>query len=225
MNSPSMTLADLRHLAIHQLEPWMVYAPWRSTKDYAQRRIHQRVDNASKDFRGWRVSVESTADARQALNQNRLRCQKSFYFGTVGSFEGATLEAQAYRDSCEKALGLVPWRLKKLEHVEDAFAVSGIVLNVGKRAPFWIYRQNGRRLIGSIAQLGLRGAYTWLAERVAEIEGTASVPSDIPMPLLTADQEAGLIAYGIAQMELEVERQHSKQWAVDYVAKHAPRNK
>jgi len=217
MNSPSMTLADLRHLTIDQLEPWMVYAPWRLTKDYAQRRIHQRVDNASKDFRGWRVSVESTADAKQALSSSRLRCQKSFYFGTVGSFEGATLEAQAYRDSCEQALNLVPWRLKKLEHVEDAFAVSGIVLNVGKRAPFWIYRQNGRRLIGSIAQMGLRQAYEWLAEQVGEIEGFTSLPADSPLPLLTIDQELGLLAYGVDQEVLDSERQHTQRWAQEFV--------
>lgn len=219
MNISSMTLAELRHLTIHQLEPWMVYAPWRSNKDYAQRRIHQRVDNASKDFRGWRVSVESTADAKQALSHNRLRCQKSFYFGTVGSFEGATLEAQVYRDSCERALSLVPWRLKKLEHVEDAFAVSGIVLNVGKRAPFWIYRQNGRRLIGSIAQMGLRQAYEWLAEQVGEIEGFTSLPEHSPLPLLTSDQERGLLTYGIHQEDLNNERQHTQRWAQEFVRK------
>jgi hypothetical protein len=219
MTTAILTLEDLRILTQKQLLPWMLYAPWRTQKAYAQRRIHQRLDNASKDFRGWRVSVESTGTAQLEFKNNRLRCQKSFYFGTVGSFEDATREAQAYRDSCELALGLVPWRPKKLDHIEDAFAVSGVVLNVGKRAPFWIYRQNGSRLIGSITQMGLRTAYIWLAERVAEIEGTGSVPLDIPMPIFSPEQEQGLLAYGVTQAELDDERSHSKDWALDFVGK------
>lgn len=216
----TLSLNDVQTLTPYQLEPWMIYAPWRTTKEYAQRRIHQRVDNASKDFRGWRVSVESSAEGWKSPDVDRQRFQKSFYFATHGGFCQATSDAQHYRNSCETELGLVPWRPKKLAHIEDAFTVSGIVLNVGKRAPFWIYRQNGRRLIGSIAQKGLREAYVWLAQQVAALEGLPSVPDDVPLPLLAHAQKKGLIQYGINFSEIDKEDDRTKTWVKAFVDKH-----
>lgn len=209
----------VRKLAHCQLEPWMIYAPWRTPKHYEQRRIHQRVDNCSKDFRGWRVSIESSDAAQQALEKHRLRRQKSFYFGTMGGFEEATLAAREYRNTCEEALGLVAWRLKKPEHLEDALCFAGISLHVGKRAPYWIYRQNGRKIIGSIAQMGLRDSYEWLAHRIAELEDLSCPPSGIPLPMISIDQEYGLIAYGLNVLELTRERQHTQQWARQFLRK------
>jgi hypothetical protein len=206
-----LTLDHLARLGRDDLLPHMIHAPWRTVKAYDQRRIHQRIDNDEKDFRGWRVSVES--------GQDRIRSQKSFYFSSHNDFNHATHEARQHRDGLEKQLGLVPWRAKKLAYLEDAFTVSGIVLSVGKRAPFWIYRQEGRRIIGSISRLGLRAAYLDLAERVAEIEGFATLPADAPLPMFSTEQCKKLLDHGISLETLDVEAQYSHSWALDFVNK------
>jgi hypothetical protein len=206
-----LTLDHLARLGRDDLLPHMIHAPWRTVKAYDQRRIHQRIDNDEKDFRGWRVSVES--------GQDRIRSQKSFYFSSHNDFSHATHEARQHRDDLEMQMGLVPWRAKKLTHLEDAFTVSGIVLSVGKRAPFWIYRQEGRRIIGSISRLGLRDSYLALAERVAEIEGFATVSADAPLPLFSTEQRQKLLDHGTSLQTLDAEAQHSRAWAIDFVNK------
>lgn len=206
-----LTLDHLARLGRDDLLPHMIHAPWRTVKTYEQRRIHQRIDNDEKDFRGWRVSVES--------GQDRVRSQKSFYFSSHNDFDHATREARQHRDHLEMQMGLVPWRAKKLASLEDAFTVSGIVLSVGKRAPFWIYRQGGRRIIGSISRLGLRESYLWLAEQVAKIEGFATVPNAAPLPAFCAEQRQKLLDHGISLETLDAEAQHSRAWALNFVNK------
>lgn len=206
-----LTLDHLARLGRDDLLPYMIHAPWRTVKTYDQRRIHQRIDNDEKDFRGWRVSVES--------GQDRVRSQKSFYFSSHDDFDHATREARKHRDGLEAQMGLVPWRAKKLTNLEDAFTVSGIVLSVGKRAPFWIYRQEGRRIIGSISRLGLRDSYLELAERVAEIEGFATVPADVPLPMFSTEQRQKLLDHGTSLETLDAESQHSRAWALGFVNK------
>ncbi|AXH60004.1 hypothetical protein [Pseudomonas amygdali] len=204
---PPLTLNDLAGVGYADLDTFMVENRWRTDLSYAQRRITPRLDKAKVNIKGWRVSHEKGTGAK------RDRIQKSFYFGTHEGFEDATSQAHSYRDKLETEQGLVAWRLRPVESLENAFCVAGITLQTESgRRPYWLYRQGNKRITCSIAQHGFRGAYLEVAKAVAPVSSSA------PLPLLNADEAAALISSGLlTQQQLDVEAMATKMWVRNYL--------
>ncbi|MBD8088730.1 hypothetical protein IFT48_01975 [Pseudomonas fluorescens] len=204
---PPLTLEDLASVTFSDLDSFMIEQRWRTQRNYDQRRITPRQDKGKVDIKGWRVSHE------KGTGDNRERIQQSFYFTTYNGFSAATAEAQSYRDNLERENGLVAWRLKPVENLENAFCVAGITLQTGKgRSPFWLYRQGDVRVTSSIASHGLRGAYFEVARTIAPVD------DDAPLPLLTAEEAEPLISTGLLTQEaLEAEELATRMWVRNYL--------
>lgn len=204
---PALSLNDLASVGYADLDAFMVEHRWRTELSYAQRRITPRLDKSKVDIKGWRVSHEKGTGA------SRDRIQKSFYFGTHEGFEDATGKAHSYRDGLEAEQGLVAWRLRPVESLENAFCVAGITLQTESgRRPYWLYRQGDKRITCSIAQHGFREAYLEVARAIAPVDDKA------PLPLLNASEASALINSGLlTQHELDVETMATKMWVRNYL--------
>jgi len=204
---PPLTLQDLKSISYEDLDSYMVEQRWRTELSFAQRRITPRLDKSKVEIKGWRVSHE------KGSGSTRDRIQKSFYFASHDGFEGATRNAHQYRDELEFEQGLVAWRLRPVEALENAFCVHGITLQCSPgRQPFWLYREGSKRITCSISRHGLRGAYMEVARAIAP------VGSDAPLPLLTDDEVESLITASlVTQQVLEAEEMNTKMWVRNYL--------
>lgn len=207
LSLPPITLEDLSIVGYADLQTHMIEHRWRTELQYMQRRITPRQDKSKSSINGWRVSHE------KGIGSTRDRIQQSFYFSTKGGFEQTTAQAQEYRDRLELEQGLVAWRLKPVDSLENAFCVAGLSLQIVKgRAPFWIYRDAETRISASIATHGLRGAYLDVAKRVYALD------DESPLPVLTPDETQALIVNGHASAELiEQEALYSYQWVRNFL--------